>query len=122
MVISNFYTNSLHEKATLRKDLDTWRGKATDKDTIDLIDMLGKGCQIQVIHEQKNDRTVAKVNTVMPLPQGTNVQAESELNYFSFEAGQEISEKIPEWIRHIIEKSEEYREKTAAEIHHDGKE
>jgi len=68
MVISKFYTASLHEKATLRKDLEGWRErKFTDEelDGFHLGKLLGLNCMIQVMHDKKQDRTVAKILTVM---------------------------------------------------------
>jgi hypothetical protein len=65
------YTNSLHEKATLRRDLESWRGRAfTDKEleSFDLESLLSVGCLINVIHEQRNGSTYANVASVMRLP------------------------------------------------------
>src|SRR5690348_13499642 len=48
------YTNSLHEKATLRRDLESMRGRPfTDKelDGFDLESLIGVGCFITIIHE-----------------------------------------------------------------------
>jgi len=51
---SKIYTLSLHEKANLRKDLESWRGKsftATELEGFDLKNLLGVDCQLQVIHK-----------------------------------------------------------------------
>src|SRR4051794_3571047 len=48
------YTLSLHEKATLRKDLESWRGRPftnQELDGFDLEKLLGIGALINVIHE-----------------------------------------------------------------------
>lgn len=68
MVISKFYTASLHEKATLRKDLEGWRERKFTDDELQgfhLGKLLGLNCMIQVMHDKKQDRTVAKVTTVL---------------------------------------------------------
>jgi hypothetical protein len=65
------YTCSLHEKAALRKDLESWRGKAftqSELEAFDLENLLGAGCLINVIHEQRNGSTYANVASVMKMP------------------------------------------------------
>jgi hypothetical protein len=68
--ISNTYTWSMHEKATLRKHLEAWRGQAfTDADfrgptAFDVRNILGKACTLVVVHAQKGDRTYANVTSV----------------------------------------------------------
>jgi hypothetical protein len=67
------YTCSLHEKATLRRDLESWRGRAfNDKEleAFDLESLLSVGCLINVIHEQRNASTYANVASIMRLPKG----------------------------------------------------
>ena len=47
------YTLSLGEKATLRKDLETWRGRKFNKQELagfDLERLIGIGAQVQVVH------------------------------------------------------------------------
>lgn len=68
MVISKYYTASLHEKANLRGDLEGWREKAFTAQELDGFHMgklLGVNCMIQVIHDQKKDKIVAKVKVVL---------------------------------------------------------
>ena len=65
------YTCSLHEKAALRGDLESWRGRAfTDQEleAFDLESLLSVGCLINVIHETRNGSTYANVASVMRLP------------------------------------------------------
>src|ERR1043165_114898 len=64
--VSQFYTASLHEKAQLRKDLESWRGKKFDDKELegfDMLDVLGTYCMIQVIHSK--DGQYANVQTIM---------------------------------------------------------
>jgi hypothetical protein len=69
-VTSRRYTWSMHEKATLRKDLESWRGaKFTDADfgTFDIKNLLGKICLVSIIHEPAKDgsgKMFAKVTGV----------------------------------------------------------
>jgi hypothetical protein len=65
------YTCSLHEKATLRRDLESWRGRAfTDEElqAFDLECLLSAGALVNIIHEQRNGSTYANVASVMKLP------------------------------------------------------
>ncbi len=67
------YTLSLNEKATLRKDLESWRGKAFTRDEemgFDVEAVLGANCLLNVQHQKKGDKTYANVVSVMPLMKG----------------------------------------------------
>ena len=74
MVIGKTYTISLHEKANLRKDLESWRGKAFTPDELegfDLFKLLGVGCQVSVMHKDKQGGGFyANVATVAGWPDG----------------------------------------------------
>ena len=67
------YTCSLHEKATLRRDLESWRGRSfTDQElqAFDLEALISVPCLINVIHETRNGSIYANVASVMRLPKG----------------------------------------------------
>ena len=67
------YTLSLDDKAALRKDLESWRGKPFSLDELggfDLEVLIGINCQINVAHETKNGETYANVTAVVPLGRG----------------------------------------------------
>ena len=72
-IISQSYTNSLHEKAKLRQHLEAWRGKpftAEELVRFDLEKLLGANCQIQVVHNISSEgRTYANVSAVVALGQ-----------------------------------------------------
>jgi hypothetical protein len=74
------YTVSLHEKAKLRADLESWRGKKFTTEELagfDLGTIIGKYCMIQVVHSA--DGKYANVQTIMaykgdkPKPVNPNV-------------------------------------------------
>ena len=68
-MLSKRYTVSLGEKANLRKDLEGWRGAKFKEDELkgfDLERLVGKQCQIQVIHNEKGGKTYANVQAVLP--------------------------------------------------------
>jgi hypothetical protein len=57
-VIGTFFTRSLSEKSNFRPFLESWRGKpfsAEELEAFELTALLGKVCQLNVIHEQKRD-------------------------------------------------------------------
>ena len=66
------YNLSLHEKATLRKDLEAWRGrKFTDEELkgFDLEKLLGANAQVQVVQDISEDGSIyANVQAVVPAP------------------------------------------------------
>lgn len=73
--ISKKYTVSLHEKATLRKDLESWRGKAFNEPELEgfeLKNLLGIPCYINITHSSNGDRTYANVTGLMKLPKGVD--------------------------------------------------
>ncbi len=72
-IASKRYTLSLHEKANLRADLESWRGKAfTDAELqgFDLEVLLGVNCLLNVLQVKKGSDTYANVTAVMPLKKG----------------------------------------------------
>jgi hypothetical protein len=73
-LVSQRYTLSLNEKATLRHHLEAWRGKtltAEDLKGFDLEKLIGFGCQLQVVHRTISDgATFANVQTIVPLAKG----------------------------------------------------
>lgn len=72
-MISSTYTASLHEKASLRKVLESWRGRAFTPDELkgfDTKNVLGAPCLLNVVHTEKDGKTYANVATVSPLIKG----------------------------------------------------
>lgn len=63
------YTLSLHEKATLRKELEMWRGRKFTKDELagfDLEKLIHVSCQVQTIHKVTDDgKTYCNVAAVV---------------------------------------------------------
>ena len=70
-VVRRRYTRSLHARAMLRKTLDSWRGvpvsPVEERDGIDLMQLVGKTCQVEIKHAIKTDGDVwANVEGVFP--------------------------------------------------------
>ena len=72
MSISKNYTLSLHEKAGLRKDLQSWRGKEfTDQELkgFELKNLLGAWCMINVVRRAGRDgKDYTNIEGIMPVP------------------------------------------------------
>lgn len=67
------YTLSLNEKANLRKDLESWRGKPFTREEemgFDVETVIGANCLVNITHKVSGDRTYANVVSVMPLIKG----------------------------------------------------
>lgn len=85
--ISQSYTWSMHEKATLRKALEAWRGVAfTQKDFgpngFDIRNILGKACTLSIVHKAKDQSVFANVASIGKVMKGVAIPAqESEAVY-----------------------------------------
>lgn len=114
--ISRRFTLSLHSKADLRKNLESWRGRkfteAELKEGFDLKKLLEVNAQLNVIHNPSADgtRTYANISAVVPAPKGVKLAPENPLGFFSFEEWPEkgIPVNTPEWIQEIIKQSKEF--------------
>lgn len=119
--INKFYTHSLSKKATLRKDLVSWRGREFTKEELegfDLVNILGKPCQVAVgINE--NGKSV--IDAVVAVPKGLKVEpAFNPLVEYSIEQGRDaVYAKLPEWLRKMIDVAAENDPERQAEIEAD---
>ena len=110
-VVSKFYTASLNEKATLRKDLSNWRGRDFTPEELggfDSHNLMGKCCMLSVT---LSDKGKARVTGVMALPKGTQVPAQvNPTVYFSLdEFDLNIFESLTEGLKKMIQVSPEYQ-------------
>lgn len=106
------YTLSLGEKANLRKDLQTWRGKSFTKEELlgfDITKLLGVNCLIQVVHNESGGKVYANISTIVPVPQKQWVNPENEPRYYSIEEGMDLPENTPKWIQDKILNSQEFK-------------
>lgn len=90
--IGRRYTWSMSEKANLRHDLESWRGRAfTDDDFIgpkrfNAKNILGKPCMLSIVHETRDGSMYANIKTVAAVPKGLAVPpAFNPPVYFSLE-------------------------------------
>ncbi len=67
-IASKQYTLSLHEKASLYKDLKSWRGRPFTPEELDAFDVekvLGAPCQVLITQEEKDGMVYGNVTTIM---------------------------------------------------------
>lgn len=107
---SKFYTNSLGEKANLRKDLETWRGRAFTDDELrkfDLENVVGIPCMLTII---SGDNGKTKVAGVSGLPRGTECppQVNDSFTFWLDEWDDDKFAEVSDGVKAIIQKSEEY--------------
>lgn len=107
LIISKRYTLSGSPKSSLRRDLETWRGKPYVDEAIDLEEFLGKNCLLQIVHQDVNGVKKAKIAGIMTLPKSMKpMRPESPMIIYSIDDGEPPSE-VPDWIKQLINSSEE---------------
>jgi hypothetical protein len=114
MAIGSKFTLSLHEKATLRQILQSWRGKAFSADELkkfDVTTILGKPCLITVTHAPKDGGGVyANVGAVAKLPQGIPAP-ELEGEAILYDADNLGSfEKLRPWLQDLVKSQKQESE------------
>lgn len=117
-VVNKTYTLSMHEKSSLRKDLESWRGKAyTEEEAkrFDITKLLGQPCIINIIHEAgKKDPTknYVKVTSISKLMKGTECPKQiNKTRVLSFEDWDELLfTSLSDYMKEKIRSSEEYKQ------------
>lgn len=114
MTISKRYTLSINKKATLRKDLDSWRGRGFTDDeakAFPVQNIIGTPCMLSVTHTPKegggmyvNVVSVAGVPRGMPVPPAVH-----DPIHWQLEQGKDSAFVcLPEWVRKTICKCVEW--------------
>ena len=111
--MSKEYSFSLNEKSTLRKDLQSWRGQVfTDEELkgFNLLNILNKPCQLQIILEEKNGKQYNNIAGIMSLPKGTSIAPLNDTYHFDIEDEATYVNwiRIPNWIQERIKKADNY--------------
>ena len=123
--ISETYTLSLNEKASLRKMLESWRGKPFSPEELQgfsLSKVLGAPCMVSTVQAEKNNGDkFAKVSAISKLPKIMVKPDKIENPLVIFDISNPncpLSEmsKLPEWVQKRIMESNEYKERTSNEI------
>lgn len=133
--ISKRYTWSMHEKSTLRKHLEAWRGrKFTEADFgpggFDIRNILGKICTLTVVHTEREGDLYANIDSIgapmkgITLPEQENETCYVALDRAFFEQAEydKLSDKVketiqasPEWRRLSEPSRNEYAEQSASD-------
>lgn len=116
------YTLSSGKNAALRKDLESWRGRAfTDVEfgTFDIGKLIGVGCMIGVSTRAVDGSNYSDVASIMQLPKAVPApKVENETIYFSLnEFSQEVFNKLSDNLKELIAKSPEYAELKKGTVH-----
>lgn len=117
------YTWSTHEKATMRKDLESWRGKKfNDADFgpggFDVRNLLGVPATLTVVHSENGERVYSNIASIgqpmrgVPIPDQVNqsVYLSLEKEHFDGNVFDSLSDKLKDFIR----ETPEYRRLTGA--------
>ena len=107
MVIGKKYTMSLSEKANLRADLESWRGKMFTEQELagfNIANILGKACMLGVTHNTVGQKTYANIAAVMGLPKGTQAPSPSVMPvaYDIDDHDPATFDKLPGWLQDAI--------------------
>lgn len=110
----NFYLGSRARPANLLKLVEVMENRTlTDaeiKAGIDIESLLGKSCQVQVIHEMNANREMkAKIGATMPLdPDDDAPKGELDKSYYEITDDRSIPDTLPKFIQDFIKKSKEF--------------
>lgn len=119
-LVSKFYTNSLHEKSNLRKDLISWRGRDFTDDELkkfDLQSIIDAPCMLSIVPKGEGKNGV-KVAAVMKVSKGTVAPPAKNplLAFWLDEWKLDVFESLSDGIKKIIMKSPEYAKAAAVKI------
>ena len=117
--INKKYTNSMHEKASLRKDIQKWTKvilSETEAEDFDLNTLLGKFCIIQVSHvPSKSDKNKFFANISAIMGTGRTLEGVNELSTWSVhEPDQAMFDTFSDYLKKRINESEELKNKPLA--------
>lgn len=111
------YTHSHHPKSRLRKDLESWYGRAFDTKALneaggfDLAKLVNRAAFVNITHSDSNDTTYANITSIGPLPiQMECPQLSTPSFVFSLaEFDQALFDKLSDNTKKTIMQSGEYR-------------
>lgn len=111
------YTVSLGEKASLRQDLEAWRGKKFTADELkgfDLGKILGQYCTIQVVHSE--DGKYANVNAIMAHKGDKPEPVNPDLIFDIDKPDMQVFETLSDSIKGTIMQAPEWKQPTATKV------
>lgn len=112
--VSRDFTLSMHEKATLRGQLENWRGKKFTEEeskSFDVSVLLGKPCMVGIVHDNKDGKVYANISTISSLLKGIAVPEQITpsviLSYDNFDFA--VFETLPEFIKDKMKETPEFK-------------
>jgi len=118
MIISQRYTWSMHEKATLRKHLEAWRAQpftAADfrEGGFTVRKLLGVQCMLTVTHNTSGERVYANIGSIAKLHRDLKVGKQiNESIYLSLSPttfDRAVFDKLTDGLKEVIAASPEYK-------------
>ncbi len=119
-IFSTKYTLSMYEKANLRKDVESWRGKGFTKEQaedFDITVLIGQPCALNMIQKPKADGSgdTNQVSSIIPIPKAMQpcppqVNKSFEFNYDDCFDLVWLEEQ-PGWLKDMIKSTPEYAER-----------
>ena len=117
MTVHKPFTFSMHPKATLRKSLESWRGKAFEKSDFgeggfDLSKLVGVPCLIGITHEERDGEVYANITSISKMLKGMKASAlqnAEQVVWIDDKLKPEALEKLSENLRTKIMSSPEYK-------------
>ncbi len=118
MSIGKRYTLSLGEKANLRADLESWRGRAFTPEELkgfDVSKLLGVGCFVSVTHDERNGKTYENVASVQALPKSYPRPERTENAHVLFDdEHRQNYDALPAWLQKLVDEQVRDAPKAAA--------
>jgi len=119
LTISKRYTLSLHEKASMRRDLEAWRGKpftAEELKAFDVSKLLGAYCMLNIVEQEGgNGKTYSNIQSITPLPRELAKHKPAGVHEFqSFDVDEpdmKVFDQLRESLQEVIRASAEWQER-----------
>jgi len=125
-VVSKEYNLSMHEKSSLRKDLESWRGRGYTTEEakhLDITKLLGQPCLLMVIHKPSAsdpNKVYPKIENISKLMKGQTcppqINETKLLCYEDFDW--ELFSTLPDFLKDKIKESEEFRKMQEPDVTH----
>jgi hypothetical protein len=115
LTISKAYTSSLGDKATLRKHLESWRGRAFTAEELagfEAKNLLGKSCLLNLVTVQGQKGEKVVISAISPLPKGMPAPKTAFHEPFIYSLDDHdpaIWDKLSDGIKRWIGRSEEHK-------------
>lgn len=113
-VLSKDYTLSLYEKANLRRDLESWRGRQFTEAELagfDISKLIGVPCLLSVVHKTtQKGKTFANISSVSALAKGMACpkQVNPNVEYSITDGSNDVFRSFPDWLKKKIEEAHEW--------------